>query len=327
MPSVPGPHTGILREENIALRQIFGYRAIPNIHFPFQPSSNIQHLPGTQIKDLLLVAVDVDTGGGYDVISPGQSYHIGVSIFDTRLLVQKITDASLAIQSYQFINQETKPCVKATRRFHIRDTELIALYTFPDRFFELVGSRKYVLVGHGLSEDMKFLNNINPLIVTHAAYIIDTNKAAQHPLSLYYRHSLESLLQEFGINHSQLHAAGNDAHYVLKALLMIIVRDGRPGETYAFNNDMFATLEAIATADTPSQQVEVAENQEGIEKKVGLIEKGRLKKARRLARKEVAALASSTETNDDTDTDTDEDSTTLSLSLLSTLTISNSHST
>lgn len=82
MASTPGPHTGILREENIALWQIFGYRSIDGIPYPFKPSDNVQTLPGTNIKDLLFVSVDIDTGGGYEVLSPGQSYHISISLFD-----------------------------------------------------------------------------------------------------------------------------------------------------------------------------------------------------------------------------------------------------
>jgi hypothetical protein len=49
----------------------------PNSPYPLPPFGYF--IPGTAIKDLLLVSVDVDTGGGYETISSGQSFHIGIS--------------------------------------------------------------------------------------------------------------------------------------------------------------------------------------------------------------------------------------------------------
>lgn len=63
--------------------------------------------------------------------------------------------------------------------------------------------------------------NISPL------YTIDTVKAAQHPLQLSFRCSLEKILNELSIPFAALHVAGNDAHFVLRALLMLAVRDAQ----------------------------------------------------------------------------------------------------
>ncbi|KAI8674196.1 hypothetical protein NCS55_00742500 [Fusarium keratoplasticum] len=198
MASVLQPHTGILREENIALRQILG------------PPRIGQYLPGTLFKDALLVSVNVDTGGGYEAISPEQSFHIGVSIFDARCLVQKLDDPRDAITSYQFINRDSRPCKWAAKSFLFGETELMTLNDFASRISLLTKDRDYVL---------------------------DTVKAAQFPLQLSYRYSVEKLLDELG----------NDAHFVLKALLMIAVRDGQmvrePGD-----EELFRYLAAVAHA-------------------------------------------------------------------------------
>ncbi|KAJ4324359.1 hypothetical protein N0V84_003920 [Fusarium piperis] len=231
MASVQQPHTGILREENIALRQILGYRLETIQTSPYSPPQIGQYLPGTFIKDVLLVSVDVDTGGGYEVISPGQSFHIGVSIFDTRCLVQKLDDPRNAITSYQFINSDSRPCRWAAKNFLFGKTELMTLHDLASRISLLTQDRDYVLVAHGAGEDVKVLNNIDPKIVGRASYVLDTVKAAQFPLQLSYRYSAEKLLDEFGIRYAKLHAAGNDAHFALKALLMIAVRDGQMATT------------------------------------------------------------------------------------------------
>ncbi|RSL87028.1 hypothetical protein CEP51_002491 [Fusarium floridanum] len=244
------PHTGILREENIALRQILGYRLETIQTSPYNPPEIGQYLPGTFIKDVLLVSVDIDTGGGYEVISPGQSFHIGVSIFDTRCLIQKL-DAHDAITSYQFINTDSRPCKWAAKNFLFGETELITLQDFSSRISSLTKNRDYVLVAHGAKEDVKVLNNIDPKIVGRAAYILDTVKAAQFPLQLSYRYSIEKLLDEFGISYARLHVAGNDAHFALKTLLMIAVRDGQmvvPKTVTPGDEELFRYLDAIAHA-------------------------------------------------------------------------------
>lgn len=258
MPSVPGPHTGILREENRVLRQIFGYGAESDTGLVPQIGSS---LPNSSIKDLLLVAVDVDTGGKYEEISPGQSFHIGVSTFDTRLLANvDLTEPKDAVASYQFINQDTKPCRKAAKRFWIGETQMYPLPEIALQILAIAAGRDYVLVAHGTNEDVKVLNNMDARIVGNACYILDTVKVAQHILQLYYRYSLETLLDSLGITtyHYRLHAAGNDAVFALRALLMLAVRDmSADSNSMISSNQMEAQkivaafLEAVALVPYP----------------------------------------------------------------------------
>ncbi|EHK19600.1 uncharacterized protein TRIVIDRAFT_17436, partial [Trichoderma virens Gv29-8] len=219
-------HTGILREENLALRQILGYRLetsqlcladdLPQIGY---------YIDDTSIKDVLFVSINVNTGEGYEKILPGQSFHIGISIFDTRCLMMQ--DPGDAIRSYQFINTDSKQCKRAAKSFHFRKTDFIELSDLPRRFSLLTQGRDYVLVAHGIEKNTKFFNNIDRKIADRACYILDTVKAAQHPLQLSHRCSLMNLLKEFDIRYTKLHVAGNKAHFTLKALIMIAVRDGK----------------------------------------------------------------------------------------------------
>ncbi|VUC37717.1 unnamed protein product [Clonostachys rosea] len=224
--SVAGPHTGILREENIALRQIFGYHTDgPNITELNVPEIG-QDLPGIGIKDVLLLAFDVDIKSGEKKVTLDQRWHIGVSTFDTRCLLERLDESvpSPAITSYHFLNINAKPI--KTRPFLWGETESLALPAISSRIQALIKGRTYVLVMHGADMDCKFLlNNLNADLVGEAGYIMDTVKAAQFPLGLYYRYSLERLLEELGIPYANLHVAGNDAHFALRALMMIAVRD------------------------------------------------------------------------------------------------------
>lgn len=202
------------------------------------------------------MSVNVDTGGGYEAISPEQSFHIGVSIFDARCLVQKLDDPRDAITSYQFINRDSRPCKWAAKSFLFGETELMTLNDFASRISLLTKDRDYVL---------------------------DTVKAAQFPLQLSYRYSVEKLLDELG----------NDAHFVLKALLMIAVRDGQmvrePGD-----EELFRYLAAVAHApcelpvwtDTPP----VTSTSPKSNIKLGIKAKRRLRAERKAARRVVEEL-------------------------------------
>lgn len=81
MSSQPASHTGIFREENSVLRRLFGYEDALNLN----PGALLECEPleGSDVKDLMLVCVDIDTwqGGGY--IAPNPEYHIGITILDT----------------------------------------------------------------------------------------------------------------------------------------------------------------------------------------------------------------------------------------------------
>ncbi|KAK4065473.1 hypothetical protein Trihar35433_7593 [Trichoderma harzianum] len=294
MASVPGQHTGILREENIALRQILGYRLGTLTSSPYRLPSIGQCLPGTCIKDLLLVGVDVDTGGGYEAISEGQSFHIGISIFDTRSLTKQPQDLGDAVKSYQFINNNSKPCRWAAKSFLFGESKLIELADLAASFLLLTQGCDYVLVAHGIDADIKFFNNLNPEIANGACYILDTVKAAQYPLQLYYRYSLESLLDEFNIRYAKLHAAGNDAHFALKALLMIAVRDGQMASasettTTPIHEDLFRILDAIAHAPVAipiwTEIPPTASHTPQTKPKLGIFAKRRLRAAAKAASK------------------------------------------
>ncbi|KAM3450800.1 hypothetical protein NHJ6243_009734 [Beauveria neobassiana] len=89
-------HLGILREENIALRQIMGYNTDSLEASPYKIPQIGQFIPGTSIKDVLVVAIDIDNPRCCLPLQD-QSYHIGLSILDTRCLASRIDDVSKTI--------------------------------------------------------------------------------------------------------------------------------------------------------------------------------------------------------------------------------------
>ncbi|KAI5457377.1 hypothetical protein BGZ63DRAFT_433799 [Mariannaea sp. PMI_226] len=280
------PHTGILREENLALRYIFGYGHETSAFTPFGTK-----LPHTSITDILFVSVDVDTFGSYDSIEEDQQFHIGISTFDTRHLPELLVSlddpsATLdrhqyAINSHQFVIGNKLYSKRARRRFLFGTSESISLSDVKSKFESLTQNRDFALVFHGGNEDMKILRQLD--VGSQAMYTLDTVKIAQFPLQLYYRHSLEKLLDLLHIPHTNLHAAGNDAHFALRALLMLVVEDAKL-QPENIDTSLLNVFKAIAQAPLPVLRKEVSiteQTKESSPPKLGVMAKRRARAERK----------------------------------------------
>lgn len=255
-------HTGLLRDENLFLRQTFGYAdthedAPDPSSYPLAPN-----LPIPSIKDVLLIAVDIDTFQGYEQIASDQQFHIGVSIFDSRsvqassAILQSDCEPDSMIKSLQFTIGDSPYCRRAANKFLFGQSESILISEVRPRLEHIASGRDVVLVLHGVREDLKVLENLG--INLHPIFVIDTVKAAQHPLGLSHRYSLEKLLEALEIPFTNLHAAGNDAHFVLRALLMIVVKDAERQSETPFITSISKTLRCIALAPRPPSAGELA---------------------------------------------------------------------
>jgi hypothetical protein len=178
--------------------------------------------------DMLLMAIDIEPVQGHETTVPDQPYRIGVSFLDTRYL-QASCDAPAAeseleamITSSQFTGgASSKYSRKAANRFLFGQSEPVSLSQLKPRLRQMVSCRDVVLVLHGAREDLKVLNSLG--VDLHPIFVMDIVKAAQYVIGLSYRYSLEKMLTTLDIAFIHLHTAGNDAHFALRAFLMIIL--------------------------------------------------------------------------------------------------------
>ena len=218
------PLTGLLREETLLLRWLFGYAdRIPSSIGPYM-AKKLYH---AGIKLVRFISLDVDALRGHHGVI--QQLHMGVSILDASRLRPPAKKApttgvlSEAIASHHFAVGSSKSGRRASNRFLFGTSEAVSLAELKEKLGELTSDENVVLVGHGCKRELDILETLG--INLHPVCDIDTVKAAQHPLQLSYRYSLQRLLEELGIPFANLHTAGNDAHFVLRALLMVAVRD------------------------------------------------------------------------------------------------------
>ncbi|KAK3363093.1 hypothetical protein B0T25DRAFT_30152 [Lasiosphaeria hispida] len=221
------PNKGLLRDETIALRRLFGYCDNDTSPSPSIPDFLGIKLRKTGLRDVRFLSVDIDALQYKEQVI--HQAHIGVSLLDTRILQTSIIGSSNArpetqmIESHHFVVGSPKFSRRKSNRFLFGPFEAMSLADLGARLEAMTLHHNIILVGHGMDRELNILEQLD--IDLHPRYIIDTVKAAQYPLQLFYRYSLERLLTEFNIPFCHLHTAGNDAHFILRALLMITVRD------------------------------------------------------------------------------------------------------
>ncbi|KAK1835078.1 QDE-2-interacting protein [Podospora conica] len=250
----PALHTGLLREENIILRRLFGYR--DNGTTVSVPDVLGIKLDKTTLSDARFLCVDIDSIQEKDGVI--QQLHIGVSLIDTSNLQNYILGLPTAkpdqmIESHHFVVGSPKFARSKSNKFLFGPFETIpSLADLRARLGAMTLHRNIILVCHGGDRELKTLARID--IDLRPVCIVDTVKAAQHPLRLWYRWSLERLLDEFEIPFCNLHTAGNDAHFILRALLMIVVTDAELESDPAVHTPWpwLPILRAIAHAPYPS---------------------------------------------------------------------------
>lgn len=86
--------------------------------------------------------------------------------------------------------------------------------------------RDIVLVGHDLASDDKFLSSIGyNLAYKNIIFRADSKDLHQHLRSADQGRGLTSVLLDFGIDAFNLHNAGNDAAYTLRAVIVCAIED------------------------------------------------------------------------------------------------------
>ncbi|KAH7256901.1 hypothetical protein BKA59DRAFT_450966 [Fusarium tricinctum] len=250
-------HKGILRDETVMLRWIFGYchnaQLINGISWPDIPQTSVPRGFNSDVKDLGFLSIDVDhfrvENGVIQRVEVGVSYLKAQAL---QLLHGKYTQgddlASRVIKSRHWVFGSR--VAFSWKNYHFlfgkaRPIKITDLRTWLKGFTR----EPYVLIIHGGQQKLSLLSLLD--IKLEPVFIIDTVKAAQFPLQLWYRNSLKELLEEFEVPYSHLHIAGNDAHLTLRVFLMIAVRDAEVQLEGKNLPDWIPILKAVAQSPLP----------------------------------------------------------------------------
>jgi DNA polymerase III epsilon subunit-like protein len=110
----------------------------------------------------------------------------------------------------------------------------------------ILKSRKLILVGYDIKYGLQVLRHLE-FNETSVINILDSQQIACNILSTEPR-TLDNLLDEFKYPQTNLHCAGNDAHFTLRLLLLLVIHS-KQGETKY--SDRLTTLKEIAYFPVP----------------------------------------------------------------------------
>jgi hypothetical protein len=178
------------------------------------------------IKDLLIVSLDIE-GQTDQLKKENGQYQVGLCILDTRYLQSRTSDTQLesVLQTHHFCVGPEKYFKRKSWKICFGQSRHVTLEVVQNEIQKLISKGDVILAVHDGKDDLAFIKAAN--IHLRPLYIVDTQKAAQHPLQLDYRCTIEEMLTLLNCPFDQgiLHNADNDAHLPLRALLLIATMD------------------------------------------------------------------------------------------------------
>lgn len=177
------------------------------------------------LADVVLVAIDFENTDGLrstrfqkSSTRPLRS-QVGLAILDTKEL-QHGTPGE-AIKTHSFPTGSFRYVQNVRKRFLLGKTTRIAPLEIAYCIRSCIPSnRNVVIVGHGVANDLRVLQALN-FHFDASPIVLDTAQIAQRSFNLEL--SLSHLLPVLGSSFRELHCAGNDANFTLRALLLLAV--------------------------------------------------------------------------------------------------------
>ncbi|KAK0103770.1 hypothetical protein ONS95_005772 [Cadophora gregata] len=299
-------HKGLVRDDLLVLRQIFDLNHGKTASDRDLPNDLIlaSSLPDSNIKDLLIVSLDVENPPCGTELQNNSNYQLGLCVLDTRelgpgmLIGTQRTNSHELLRTFQLVIGSAKYNKKAAHSYCFGESQHISLPGLNAKLQELIPpERDAVLVLHGGVWDLKFLEAAK-LDLNHI-YVIDTQKAAQHPLDLDHRCTMEEMLTLLGCPFGELvlHTAGNDANFTLRALLLIAKTDAcAASDPYPIETERLLSLfEEIALGPVPLSNL-----QSHVQERRQIEQNQKEARARKQRRKRAALRAKETQVKEGT---------------------------
>lgn len=178
----------------------------------------------TRTADAVLVAVDFEhTENLRTGLFLRQECQVGVAVLDTRSVAHADKRPSELISTYNFASGSSMYTAKASTRFLfgrttiIRPTDVLASVTAT-----IPKDRNVILLGYNLGVELGVLQAIGFPFPNSGLTAVDTAQIATEVLGRCG--TLGNLLTHLRCPHNNLHCGGNDAHFTLKASLLLASR-------------------------------------------------------------------------------------------------------
>lgn len=199
------------------------------------------------LEDAVIIAIDFENINNIkEDLSLNLDCQAGFAILDTRSLHSPRS----AISTHNFATGSSRYCARASKKFLFGRSITTSQKEILENIKSLFPpSRKFVLVGHDIRHDLRALTALGADFQDPIIGVLDTSWIT-HEVLPFFALSLGELLTELECPFDKLHCAGNDAHFTLRALLLLVVKDcSKRADTE--NRGMVDTLERIAFNPIP----------------------------------------------------------------------------
>ncbi|KAK6008196.1 hypothetical protein QM012_000099 [Aureobasidium pullulans] len=243
--------------ELLAMQHIFGLKDASDEAVKIKPKE-LETLQRLKAAEPVFVCIDLEAFEfAHEKIT-----EVGVSVLDSRHVVgtdpgpdgnewlSKISTRHILIKEHKHLVNK-RFLHGCPDKFNFGDSEVVSLKNIHKTLTQLFdnpspnsiqtsgpGSRKLILVGHGLSNDTAFLKKLNfaPHATGNIIRDVDTARFVGTKKQMV---GLSKLLIGLGVDPENLHNAGNDAAYTMQALLLMTIQH---------TNDPGAYVKAVADA-------------------------------------------------------------------------------
>ena len=207
----------------------------------------------SELADVVLIAIDfeklVNIEAGF---ARRQSCQVGLAILDTKKINQGSLDK--LISTYNFVTGPPSYYKRVGQNFSFGESTRIHPSEIVDRIQSLIPpGRNVVLVGHGIACDLCALQILGFQFPVRLSSIIDTSRIAQEILGKKWIRLVDLLERlESPFDKIDLHCAGNDATFTLRALLLLAARGFSNQERDLDGDcDMIDLLQQLSNYPTP----------------------------------------------------------------------------
>lgn len=205
-------------------------------------------------SSVMFVSIDFENISQFVDSGPSTPIQLGVATLDTQDFCTA-TQPKDVISTYNFVTRPSRYFNSAARKFLLGETTQISYSDIvPTMESFLSGPRPTILVGHDIANDLRLLQHLHFDLPKSVIGIVDSMAIASQVFSK-LRWSLRTVLEELQCPYDSLHSAGNDAHFTLRCLLLLVSRNVTSTvEVVPNSQQMLKKLEEIGHSEIPKKK-------------------------------------------------------------------------
>lgn len=207
--------------------------------------------------NVVFVSIDFENGSGLVDSGPDVPLQLGIATLDTQEFCSAVHPKDI-ISTFNFATGPSRYLASVNIKFLFGETtQMSSSDIVPKIESHIPGTRPTILVGHGMAIELRVLQHLHFKLPKSVIGIIDTQAITSQVFSSGHHWSLRHVLQEFQCPFDNLHSAGNDAHFTLRCLLLLVSRSVTTTNTVKLmttHEQRLKKLEEIGHSEIPKKK-------------------------------------------------------------------------